>query len=113
MRSHRAIADAGRAKTDVAAAALPRDLGDWQRTIEFILGPYGCGKDLKAVSAMDLARATERDADAFCRQGYGALLARLAADLPVRLSTPVSANRMGPQRRRRRDARRACCARAP
>jgi monoamine oxidase len=44
---------------------------------------------LKAVSAMDLARATERDGDAFCRQGYGALLARLAADLPVRLATPV------------------------
>ncbi len=89
VRSHRAIADAGRAKTDVAAAALPRDLGDWQGTIEFILGPYGCGKDLKAVSAMDLARVAERDSDAFCRQGYGALLARLAADLPVRLATPV------------------------
>src|SRR5450830_1313417 len=90
VRSHRAIADAARAKTDVAAAALPRDLGDWQGTIEFILGPYGCGKDLKGVSAMDLARASERDAAAFCRQGYGALLARLAADLPVRLSTPVT-----------------------
>jgi monoamine oxidase len=89
VRSHRAIADAARAKTDVAAA-LPRDLGDWQGTIEFILGPYSCGKDLKGVSAMDLARAAERDADAFCRQGYGALLARLAADLPVRLSTPVT-----------------------
>jgi monoamine oxidase len=89
VRSHRAIADAGRAKTDVAAAALPHDLGDWQGTIEFILGPYGCGKDLKAVSAMDLARATERAAAAFCRQGYGALLARLAADLPVRLATPA------------------------
>ncbi len=89
VRTHRAIADAGRAKTDVAAAALPRDLGDWQGTIEFILGPYGCGKDLKAVSAMDLARLPERESDAFCRQGYGALLARLAADLPVRLATPA------------------------
>ena len=89
VRSHRAVADAGRAKTDVAAAALPHDLGDWQDTIEFILGPYGCSKDLKAVSAVDLARASERDADAFCRQGYGALLARLAADLPVRLATPA------------------------
>ena len=89
VRSHRAIADAGRANSDVAAAALPHDLGDWQATIEFILGPYSCGKDLGAVSAADLARAGERDADAFCRQGYGALLARLAADLPVRLATPV------------------------
>jgi monoamine oxidase len=89
VRSHRAIADAGRAKADVAASALPRDLGIWQATIEFVLGPYACGKDLKAVSAVDLARASERVADAFCRQGYGALLARLAADLPVRLATPV------------------------
>ena len=96
MRARRAIADAGRAKTDVAAAtALPRDLGDWQGAIEFILGPFGCGKDLKDVSAMDLARAAERDGDAFCRQGYGALLAKLAADLSVRLSTPVAADRMG------------------
>ena len=90
VRSRRAFADAGRAKTDVAAAVLPRDLGDWQRTIEFVLGPYGCGKDLKDVSALDLGRAAERDADAFCRQGYGALLASLAANLPVQLSTPVT-----------------------
>ncbi len=67
--------------------ALPRDLGDWQGATEFLLGPYGCGKDLKEISAMDLARLAERDADAFCRQGYGALLAKLAADLPVRLAT--------------------------
>jgi monoamine oxidase len=89
VRSHRAVADAGRATADVAASALPRDLGDWQATIEFLLGPYSCGKNLGAVSATDLARASQRDADAFCRQGYGALLAWLAADLPVRLTTPV------------------------
>jgi monoamine oxidase len=89
VRSHRAIADAGRAGAEAAAAALPRELGDWRATIEFILGPYTCGKDLRAVSATDLARAAERAADAFCRQGYGALLAWLAADLPVRLATPV------------------------
>lgn len=91
VRSHRAIADGGRAKTDMAGLrALPRDLGDWQTTVEFILGPYACGKDLAQVSAMDLARQGERDADGFCRQGYGALLAKLAAGLPVRLATPVT-----------------------
>ena len=90
VRSHRAIADAGRAKTDVAAAALPRDLGDWQATIGFVLGPYAVGKELAQVSAMDIARLPERDSDAFCRQGYGALLAQLAADLPVQLDTPVN-----------------------
>jgi monoamine oxidase len=89
VRAHRAIAETGRATADVAASALPNDLGDWRSTIEFVLGPYACGKNLGAVSAADLARAAERDTDAFCRQGYGALLARLAADLPVRLATPV------------------------
>jgi monoamine oxidase len=32
----------------------------------------------------------ERDVDAFCRQGLGALLGRLAAGLPVELATPVA-----------------------
>jgi monoamine oxidase len=91
VRSHRAIADAGRAKADMAAArALPADLGDWRSTIEFALGPYNCAKELAAVSAADFARQSERDGDAFCTQGYGALLAKLAAGLPVQLATPVT-----------------------
>jgi len=90
VRSHRAIADAARGKGDMAAAsALPADLGDWRQTIEFVLGPYTCAKELASVSAADFARQPERNFDAFCRQGYGALLASLAAGLPVRLSTPV------------------------
>jgi monoamine oxidase len=92
LRSYRAIADAGKAKADMAAArALPRDLFDWQATVEFILGPFGISKDLKEVSAMELARAVERESDAFCRQGYGTLLAKLGAGLPVQLATPVDA----------------------
>jgi monoamine oxidase len=39
---------------------------------------------------MDFAKATERDSAAFCRQGYGALLAKLAENLPVQLATPVT-----------------------
>jgi monoamine oxidase len=91
VRARRAIAEPGRGKTDVAAATLPRDLGDWRATIEFVLGPYTCGKDLAQVSAADFARQAERYADAFCRQGYGALLARLGTDLSVQLNTPVDA----------------------
>lgn len=92
VRSHRALADAGKAKADMAASkALPRDLGDWQNAIEFILGPFATSQDLSNVSAMDLARAVERDSEAFCRQGYGALLAKLAAGLPVQLAAPVGA----------------------
>jgi len=90
VRAHRAIDQAGR-KSDVAAAgALPADLGQWQPTVEFILGPLTCGKALADVSAEDIARAGERDLAQFCRQGYGALLAKLAAGLGPQLDTPVT-----------------------
>ena len=46
VRAKRAIDDAARKGDGSCAQALPKDLGDWQRTIEFTLGPFGCGKDL-------------------------------------------------------------------
>ena len=42
------------------------------------------------MSAMDFARSAERDTDTFCRQGFGALIAKLADGLPVQLGSPVS-----------------------
>lgn len=90
VRSRRAIQEAARGSADISCArALPSDLREWRNTVEFVLGPYGCGKDLSDVSAKDFARIDEREIDAICRQGYGALLARLAAGIPVSLSTPV------------------------
>ena len=91
VRASRAIADAARGKADLPCTqALPKELGDWRSTIEFVLGPYACAKDLAEVSAFDFAKAAERDIAAFCRQGFGALVARLAQGLPVQLSTPVT-----------------------
>jgi monoamine oxidase len=91
VRSNRAIGDAVRGRPDMdALRALPRDLGDWQASVEFALGPYGTGKDLRDVSAIDLSKAAERDIGAFCRQGYGALLAKLAEGIPVELETPIT-----------------------
>jgi monoamine oxidase len=92
LRASRAIAEAARGKPDVAAARafLPKDLGDWQSTIEFALGPFGIAKDLGDISAADFAKL-EHDSEAFCRQGYGALLAKAAEGIPVRLSTPATA----------------------
>ncbi|HET7678796.1 MAG TPA: NAD(P)/FAD-dependent oxidoreductase [Xanthobacteraceae bacterium] len=90
VRATRAIAEAARGKTDVAVArAVPKDLAEWQSTIEFALGPFGIGKDLSEVSAMDFAKL-ERDRDAFCRQGYGSLLAKAAEGIAVQLSTPAT-----------------------
>jgi monoamine oxidase len=89
VRANAAIADAAR-KSDIACAqVLPKDLGDWRSTIEFVLGPYTCGKDLAEVSTVDLARAADRDNSAFCRQGFGAVLTKLSAGLPLLLGSPV------------------------
>jgi monoamine oxidase len=91
VRAHRAIGDAARGKADVSCAqAMPKDLGDWRKTVDFVLGPFACAKDLDDVSAADFTKSAERDVDAFCRQGFGTLIAKLADGLPVRLSTPVS-----------------------
>src|SRR5258708_3490454 len=90
VRANRAIAEAARGRDVSCAQALPKDLGDWQPTIEFVLGPFGCAKDLAEVSALDFSRSLERNSDMFCREGLGTLIARLADGLPVQLSRPAS-----------------------
>jgi monoamine oxidase len=90
VRCNRAIYDASR-KADVSCEqALPKDLGDWRPTMEFVLGAFGCGKPLSDVSAADFAKSAERDVDAFCRQGLGALLAKLAVGSAIQFSSPVT-----------------------
>jgi monoamine oxidase len=91
VRANRAIDDASRGKADVScAAALPKDLGDWAGTAEFVLGANATSKDLKDVSAIDKTRAQDRNAAIACRQGLGTLIAKLGEPLPLALSTPVS-----------------------
>jgi monoamine oxidase len=91
VRANRAIQDAARGKTDVnCMQALPKDLGEWRPAVEFFLGPFGCGKNLDEVSAVDFARSVERDIDAYCRQGFGALVAKLGSELAVQLKAPVT-----------------------
>jgi monoamine oxidase len=90
VRANSAIAEAARGRVDVSCAqALPKDLGEWRPSIDFVLGAYGAGKELTEVSAMDLARSAERDNSAFCRQGFGTLIAKLAPP-GVQLASPVT-----------------------
>src|SRR6266852_168736 len=92
VRANRAIDDASRGKADVAcASALPKDLGDWAATAEFMLGANAAGKDLKDISAIDKARGQDRNnAQIACRQGLGTLIAKLGEQIPLTLSTPAS-----------------------
>jgi monoamine oxidase len=91
VRANRAIDEASRGKADVACASvLPKDLGDWAGTAEFVLGANSTGKDLRDVSVVDKARAQDRTAAIGCRQGVGALVAKLGEQLPVALSTPAN-----------------------
>ena len=91
VRTNRAIDEASRGKADVACASvLPKDLGDWAGTAEFVLGANGTGKDLRDVSVVDKAHAQDRNAAIGCRQGLGALVAKLGEQVPMALSTPAN-----------------------
>jgi monoamine oxidase len=91
VRANRAVDDASRGKADVpCASALPKDLGDWAWTAEFVLGANATGKDLKDISAIDKSRAQDRSAAIGCRQGLGTLIAKLATDVPLALSTQAN-----------------------
>jgi monoamine oxidase len=91
VRANRAIDDASRGRLDMSCAtALPKDLGEWGATVEFLIGASAAGKDLKELSAIDKARAQDRSAPLACRQGLGTLIAKLGEALPVSLSTPAT-----------------------
>lgn len=90
-RAERAIATAGDARRDVPASDVLPKLGGWHDTVGLVIGPLSCGKELDHISTLDFARSEEEDVDDFCRQGFGTLIAHLAAPLDVRLDTEVMA----------------------
>jgi monoamine oxidase len=91
VRANRAIDEAARGRLDMAcASALPKDLGDWAGTVEFLLGASATGKDLKDLSAWDKVRTQDRSGALACRQGLGTLIAKLGEGLPVSPATPAS-----------------------
>lgn len=86
----RAITRAAGASEDAAAAhALPRHLGPWGERVALVHGLVS-GRPLEEVSLHDWPSLEYGD-NFFIAGGYGAYLARLAQDLPVRPSCPVEA----------------------
>jgi monoamine oxidase len=90
VRTNRAFDEASR-KLDVSCASvLPKELGDWTATADFVLGANATGKDLRDVSVVDKIRAQDRNATIACRQGLGTLMAKLGEQVPLALSTPAN-----------------------
>ena len=52
VKANRAIDEASRGRVDVSCASvMPKELGDWSGTADFVLGANFAGKDLKDISA--------------------------------------------------------------
>jgi monoamine oxidase len=89
-RASRAITAAGEAGLDLAAVRTLPDLGDWQRTVAFVLGPLETSKDLEEVSTVDFARAEDQPDELVCAGGMGRLIAAAAQSVRVELAAPVT-----------------------
>src|SRR6267154_1052611 len=90
VRANRAIDEASRRSDVSCGSVVPKDLGDWAATAEFVLGANFAGKDLKDLSVVDKVRAQDRNMAIACRQGLGTLIAKLGEQVPLSLSTPAS-----------------------
>jgi monoamine oxidase len=90
VRANRAIDEASRRFDVSCASVLPKDLGDWAGTTEFVLGANFAGKDLKDLSVVDKIRAQDRNTAIACRQGLGTLITKLGEQVPLALSTPAN-----------------------
>ncbi len=90
-RTEKAIVRAGEAGRDVPASQAAPKPSPWNATAALLLGPLSCGKELGAVSTLDYARSEEEGVDEFCREGFGTLIAALAAPLAIHFLTPATA----------------------
>ncbi|MEM9852402.1 MAG: NAD(P)/FAD-dependent oxidoreductase [Pseudomonadota bacterium] len=75
-------------------AFAPQDAVD---NTALLLKALSAGRDLDEISMAEWVTAGLEENNWFCRQGFGAIVCRNGADLPVRLNTPVSAITRTPQ----------------
>lgn len=76
---------------DGAPAALSSLIGDCHclRANATFVGPMDFGADADEICIADFHAAAELDPNYFTKEGFGALIHRWGADVPVTLSTPV------------------------
>ena len=63
--------------------------GHGMRAVATYSGPMDFGQDIDEISVADFKRAADLEPNYFTKEGFGALVARWGADVPVELSTPV------------------------
>ncbi|HHZ07469.1 MAG TPA: FAD-dependent oxidoreductase [Rhizobiales bacterium] len=63
--------------------------GHLARAAATFAGPMDFGKDYDEISVADFKSAADLDPNYITKEGFGALVARFGADVPVELSTPV------------------------
>jgi monoamine oxidase len=90
-RANRTVAAVAELGRDIAASRALPELGDWQGTVSFLLGPQPHGKELDAISALDLSRLEERHDDVMIREGTAALMQAAAKPLEIEFNTAVQA----------------------
>jgi monoamine oxidase len=84
-----AIAAVGSAGRDVAASAVVGTEGPWSKLFEAVVSWYS-SVDIDQLSTRDLANGLGGEHDWPIVEGYGALIARYGAGLPVSLETPAT-----------------------
>ena len=80
--------EAAAAEPDRAAVTLLEPGNRWNGMLDAI-STFANGVELERLSAHDYNRYDSTDINWRVREGYGALVARFGADVPVRLGTPV------------------------
>lgn len=85
-----ALAKAGQAGLDVAASTvIPTDI-DFAGIPKTWAGPMDWGVDFTDLSTLDYSSYGDIDAYYMIKEGYGTLVARVGANLPVQLETPAT-----------------------
>jgi phytoene dehydrogenase-like protein len=97
-RASRAIAAVGETGRDVAASEVLPDLGAWQETAAFVLGPMVYGAEPERISTIDFSRAAERSEEFAVRSGLASLIQEAARNIPIELGVIVRALQVSARR---------------
>lgn len=86
----RALSRAGQAGKDVAASTVVPDM-PYSATVQSWIGAMDYGVDFEDLSTADYWNSGSDQPSFIVKEGLGVIVATLAVDLPIRLSTPVTA----------------------